>query len=112
MLNFLKSTISFYTQNLEEFSFIHNDTNLCISNTLNSLQKDHNIEIFPLLNISSKSKEFVKILNFNQIIYYANYFIIIKNKNNISADYLIDLCEEKNVNYRVVDYQKIIKNKS
>tara|TARA_Y100000588_G_scaffold176632_1_gene190649 strand:+ start:14071 stop:14820 length:750 start_codon:yes stop_codon:yes gene_type:complete len=110
--DFLKSTISFYTQNLEEFSFIHNDTNLCISNTLNSLQKDHNIEIFPLLNISSKSKEFVKILNFNQIIYYANYFIIIKNKNNISADYLIDLCEEKNVNYRVVDYQKIIKNKS
>lgn len=109
---FLKKTISFYTQNLNEFSFIHNDTNLCISNTLNSLNDKYNIEIFPLLNINSKSKEFIKILNLNQIVYYANYFIIIKNKNNIGSNYLIDLCENKNISYRVIDYQKIIINKS
>lgn len=108
--NFLDKALSFYTKNIENFSFIHNDTNLCISDYLESLNKK--IEIFPLLNINSKSKEFVKILNFNQIIYYASYFIIIKNKNNLSADYLIDLCQKKNVEYRIIDYPKYLKNHS
>jgi hypothetical protein len=105
-VNFLNSLISFYTKNINEFSFIHNDTNITIAETLKNDYSHKNIDIFPLLNIDSKSKEFIKILNFNQIVYYANYFIIIKNKNNISADYLIELCKTKNVEYRVIDYKK------
>ena len=109
-LDFLEKATAFFTQNIENFSFIHNDTNLCISDYFESSEKD--VEVFPLLNIDSKSKEFIKILNFNQIIYYASYFIIIKNKNNLSADYLIDLCKKKNVEYRIIDYPKYLKNHS